>query len=490
MQGLVNRQSNANTSWETLFITDATGAIVASSAPPSADASVGGEPYFARARATLQPAVTNRIASPLTGRPAVLLSQPIVRDGQFGGIVAATILSGELDDLLAPLQISVDVISLWGSDGVLITTTAPSAMAGGVRPPHGEGAALPSTPGSAVVRDTAGKSWLVGYAPVSATPWTVVTSTPVAEALAPLFRDTLLFIVASALVITFAIAWARYAAGLFAEQVTALADRAREIGAGAFTPHVAPGLGGEMADLAQSLEGMAASLAVMDRMKSDLLGLVSHELRTPLTSIHASLDLLQSGLVTPDQPQYREVVDIAVRQTHRLQDMIDNLLNVARLQYGRLIVALQPAALRPLVDTAVEQHIEAAHARGLALTVDVPPDLRVLVDPARVTLALSNLLDNAVRFTEAGGIAVSARAEARFAILAVADTGVGIAEERIAGLFDPLSREGPLLTRRGDGAGLGLPVVKAVVEAHGGTVTVESTPGQGTTVAITLPLAP
>ena len=146
---------------------------------------------------------------------------------------------------------------------------------------------------------------------------------------------------------------------------------------------------------------MAESLAQTDRLRSDLITMVSHELKTPLTAILTSLDLTGSGTIGPDDPQYPELIAIAERQARRLQDMIENLIVVARLQAGSMAVEMQPTALTPLVNDTVAQFATMIREKGLSLTVDIRDDLRILADPPRLRLALKNLLENAIKFTEA-----------------------------------------------------------------------------------------
>ena len=197
------------------------------------------------------------------------------------------------------------------------------------------------------------------------------------------------------------------------------------------------------------------------------------------------------AFVTPDQPAFRETLEIAGRQSRRLQDLIDNLINVARLQTGELTINPRPTPLAAIVQASVQQYTGAVRARGLALQVEAPEEIRVMADAPKVTLALNNLLDNAVKFTDHGGITVRARQEDGEAVVTVTDTGAGLSAEVHDRLFRQFYQAEPLLTRHAGGVGLGLWVTRIIIEAHGGRVLVESEgPGKGSTFGFILPLAP
>ena len=177
------------------------------------------------------------------------------------------------------------------------------------------------------------------------------------------------------------------------------------------------------------------------------------------------------------------------RQTGRLSDMVENLINAARFQAGSLAVLPKPTSLAGIINHVATQYDTAINNKGLHFVISVPASITVQADAPRISLVISNLLDNAIKFTSSGGITVQAIAEEKTALISVSDTGIGIDPEVQPRLFDPFYQVEPLLTRKTGGAGLGLLVSKAIVEAHSGRIWVESVPGEGSTFFFTIPLA-
>lgn len=489
-QALTERQLDAHAEWQNLFITDARGQIIAGNLHPFVF--VGDRGYFRRAQQTAQPSVSNILVSRATGARIVVVAYPIIHHDVFQGIIAATVPPEEIQQLFSQVATSSNTtVLLWGSDRDVIagvhtpattdnyfTNAALDAMLN-----HGTGTRV--TPSPALQQRL-----LVGYAPVRGTTWTVTTSTPITTALTPVYQNLFIFIAASVLVLVLTVAWAVFAADLFSRQVQTLSEGAHAIGTGNFATRIAVQAGDELDALAHSLNKMAADLAMLGKMRSDLLGMVSHELRTPLTTIRTFLDLLATGTLTTEYPGFDELLTSASRQARRLQDMIDNLLSAARADVGIFTVAARPTLLDQIVRVSVRLYEGIIREHGLELVINVPEEICVHADATRVTLAINNLLDNAVKYTEQGTITLAARIDGDTAVVTIRDTGRGFTPEVGARLYEKFYRAEPLLTRESGGAGLGLPVVKAVVEAHGGRVFAESAgPRQGSTFGFTLPLA-
>ena len=233
------------------------------------------------------------------------------------------------------------------------------------------------------------------------------------------------------------------------------------------------------------LNRLAERLEVSGRLKFDLITLVSHELKTPLTAVLSAVELV------PRTPENQELLAIAYHQADHLREMIDNLISVARMQAGTLIARSRPLQLRPLVADLI-QHMDKEHNnRKIPFVNEVPESLRVIADPQMTNLALHNLLENARKFTDEGAITIRAWRDNGLAVITVTDTGIGFDPETAQRFFQPFTQQERLLTRRREGAGMGLAVVKAVIEVQGGTAFAESTgPGQGSTFGFTLPGAP
>ncbi len=228
---------------------------------------------------------------------------------------------------------------------------------------------------------------------------------------------------------------------------------------------------------------------LLDQVKSDLVATVSHELKTPLTGIRLVVHLLLEEAVGPLTPKQTELLLDARDNAERLLTMIDNLLDLARIEEGR--VRLQRVSESPasLLRSAAEAIRPRAEDKEVAVAVEAPDGLPpVAIDVERMGHALGNLLDNALAHTERGGrITLGAAAEDGAVVLSVTDTGVGIPPEHLPHLFERFSRVPG--QSGGGGTGLGLAIVRQIVTAHGGSITCESRPGEGTTFRITLPTA-
>jgi PAS domain S-box-containing protein len=233
------------------------------------------------------------------------------------------------------------------------------------------------------------------------------------------------------------------------------------------------------------------ALEASDRLKDEFLSILSHELRTPINAIMGFGSVLDDEIAGPlNQAQHSYTAKI-LSSADALLALIEDLLIVSRVQAGKFSVAPQPTGFGGLVDDALASQAPAADKKSIALVTQVPTGLPLLqADPLRLTQVINNLLSNAIKFTPPGG-RVTVRAAVTDGRLRceVTDTGIGIAEADQPKLFQRFSQLDMSSTRAASGAGLGLSIVKAIVEAHGGTIGVESQPGEGATFWFTLPLA-
>jgi signal transduction histidine kinase len=221
--------------------------------------------------------------------------------------------------------------------------------------------------------------------------------------------------------------------------------------------------------------------------KSEFLANMSHELRTPLTVILGSLELMQSSGVTPELEKFLDMAEIS---SSRLLGIINDLLDISRIEARQLTIEEKPFDLRECVRKAVEMFSNQAREKGLRLQWEVDPLVPEAIDgdPVRVDQVLVNLIGNAIKYTARGEVHVFVDQTKDCLIFSVRDTGIGIPSDKKKQIFLPFTQVDSSLTRRYGGAGLGLAISKQLVELMGGEIRVESEMGQGSTFIFTLPL--
>ena len=226
----------------------------------------------------------------------------------------------------------------------------------------------------------------------------------------------------------------------------------------------------------------------LERLRDAFVGAVSHELRTPLTSISGFLEMLgdeESGL----SHSGRTYLEVLRRSTGRLQKIVEDLLLVAQIEANRLELDPVAADLAELAAEAVEAALPVAAAKGVQLRLDARGTLPVEVDAGRLRQVLDNLVSNAVKFTPDGGsVTMSASNGGDRVCVEVADTGIGIPRDEVGQLFSRFYRASTATRRAIPGTGLGLVIARAIVEGHGGTISLESSENEGTRVSVTLPI--
>ena len=231
-----------------------------------------------------------------------------------------------------------------------------------------------------------------------------------------------------------------------------------------------------------------SALADLDDRRAEFLAVVSHELRTPLTSIVSFSELLrgESDGLSADGGQFLDIIE---RNADRLLRLIDDLLMLNRLEGGALPLELTEVSIPGLAEDAVKSAMAVAAKSGVTIHLDAGEGPRVRADPRRMLQVLDNLIGNAVKFSKAGGLVrVSAEYARETWRIDVSDTGIGIPADEAARLFGAFVRGSNARIAGLPGTGLGLSIVKALVEMHGGQVTVDSTLGRGTTFSVRLPV--
>ncbi len=233
-----------------------------------------------------------------------------------------------------------------------------------------------------------------------------------------------------------------------------------------------------------------------DRAKSEFLAIVSHEIRTPITGVIGFTKLLRETPLSPDQQNF---VDMIGSSSLTLETLIGDILDMSKMEAGKIDIEHKPFALKNAVEEVLTFFTPRARAAGLTLDARIDPDMPPVIngDPTRLRQILVNLIGNAIKFTERGGVTVSLSCgrgsflpgnnsrELRL-FFAVSDTGIGIPADKISQLFQPFSQVDQSLSRRRSGTGLGLIISKRLCEFMGGAISVESEAGHGTTFRFTL----
>lgn len=268
-----------------------------------------------------------------------------------------------------------------------------------------------------------------------------------------------------------------------------LHDAAGRIAAGDMTARVEVGTEDEVAAVERAFNEMAEGLADAHRREREFLASVSHDLRTPLTAIRGYTEALEEGRITAEDTA--RVAGVIHRESGRLGRLVEDFVLLSRLEAREFGLRPEAVDLGGHLKGVAESFRRTAAEAGVELTVDADEMPGVVVDPDRVAQVVANLLENALRYTpEAGRVRLTLQADAGAAVVSVTDTGPGIAPEDLPHIFERLYVTQRYRAVRPEGSGLGLSIVKELVDAMGGSIGVESTLGAGTTLRVRIPLSP
>jgi two-component system sensor histidine kinase BaeS len=280
-------------------------------------------------------------------------------------------------------------------------------------------------------------------------------------------------------VVGLAVLTARWAAGTW-KPVSALMAAAGRLADGDYSVRVVPEGSASMRPIAASFNDMARRLETADEQRRRLLADLGHELRTPLTVIRGEIEAMLDGVHEPDSEHLALLIDeVAV-----IERLLGDLRTLSLAESGALALHPEPTDLVDLVSDVAESHRRSAAEAGVTITFEDDMDLPdVVIDPVRIREVITNLLVNAVRAMPGGGeLALSVdRSDGGYRVV-VRDTGVGMTPDEVDQVFDRFIKG-----RHSTGSGLGLTISRDLVEAHGGSITMESEAGVGTTVTVTLP---
>ncbi len=228
----------------------------------------------------------------------------------------------------------------------------------------------------------------------------------------------------------------------------------------------------------------------LERIRQDFVANVSHELRTPVASITGYTETLLDGALD-DKTHAREFIETIHADGNRLANLIDDLLDLSKIESGKMDMVFLPLELKPIVQRVIGILDQSARDKSLAVSNEISDSLsRVLADEKRLSQVLLNLLDNALKYTPAGGsIKINARATEKYIQVDISDTGIGIPAEDLTRIFERFYRVDKARSRELGGTGLGLSIVRNIISAHGGEVWVRSDYGRGSIFSFTLPKA-
>jgi signal transduction histidine kinase len=309
----------------------------------------------------------------------------------------------------------------------------------------------------------------------------------VEEAFASALLLSISFALLASVFAALAVSW--YFSRRVQRSISNVAAAASQIADGRYDARVPdPGLGGEFVSLALTYNRLAERLGATESSRRSMLADLAHEMRTPLATIDAHLEAVEDGVRTLDD----DTLGVIRGSTGRLRRLAEDMAAVSRAEEEGLDLTLRPMAGADLAAAAAEVANDRYAAKGVRLLTDLADAGRVQVDSDRIGQVLGNLLDNALRHTPPGGtVTLASRRIDHWVEYRVADTGQGVTAEHLPHLFDRFYRADSARDRGHGGSGIGLAIAKALVEAHGGGISVTSDgPGQGTTFTVRLPGIP
>jgi len=353
----------------------------------------------------------------------------------------------------------------------------------------------------------AGQQVFPAYAVIPDLGWAVLVERPTDEAYAPLYASVLRTSVLLLVGLGMAILASLLISRRVVRPVEVLRQGAARIGAGALDHRIEVRTGDELealatefnrmadqlqesyAGLEQKVEERTRELEIANKHKSQFLANMSHELRTPLNGIQGYTELIMDGIYGEVPEKIKEVMERIQQSGNRLLGLINAVLDLSKIEAGRITLSLADYSIQGIVQNVFTAVEPLAAEKKLALNVNIQPDLPVgKGDEQRITQVLTNLVGNAIKFTEVGKVGVQVTSENGTFIVAVSDTGTGIAEADQQKVFEEFQQADSSSTRKKGGTGLGLTIAKKIVELHGGRIWVESNLGQGSVFQFTLPV--
>jgi signal transduction histidine kinase len=268
---------------------------------------------------------------------------------------------------------------------------------------------------------------------------------------------------------------------------------ASEIGVGNYSERIHIDFADEFGDLATTINAMADKLEKidherkkLDQIRNDFLANVSHEIRTPLTAMQGFLEALQDGLI-PNEGR-KKYYDVMYHETIHMNRLVDDIMDLIRLENNEIILARYPVDISPLLHKVAFKFQQEASDKGISIDVHTEDKLdKAYADSDRLEQIIGNLVKNAVKFTEQGGVSIRAKQERSYILIQVSDSGIGISEEDQGLIWERFFKVDRGRSKKDKGTGLGLAIVKELVELHQGRLKLESIINQGTTFSVWIP---
>ncbi len=491
--------------WSTgVWVADAAGTVLCDDAGPPNGLSLADREYFQRAVQTKAPLLSGYLVGKRSGRSIMMAVRPILKQGRVHRVVGVSIDLASVADILKLSQHENSVVLVIDSGGTLLVRQPdPQRLVGLNVSGYGfvQRAQSGTAPATFEARGLDGRDRVWSHRPIEGTENTVIVGLPKDAAVSTAqnrFTHGLAALLGGALA-GFAAIWAvvHFCILRWNQRLVEAAER---IGAGSRSA----GLDGadaprEIAVVAHALDRMADRLHARERAlrqamtdaeaalrsKEEFLATMSHEVRTPLNGVVGFTDLL---LASPLNSEQRRWANGACDASRSLLTVVNDLLDLASMEAGKLTLNAAPFSLDEALASCEALMRLEAERKGLDLRTIVTPAATgcVLGDAARVRQVLLNLMSNAVKFTDHGSVVVTVTRDGETCRFSVADTGVGIAEERRAELFQRFSR----IERRRGGTGLGLAISRHLADLMGGAIGVDSRPGAGSTFWLDIPLPP
>ena len=503
------------------------GDVICSALPISEPVNIADRAYFLGAMVAQDFGIGEYQIGRITGKAAINFGYPIFdRDGRVEAVVYTGIDVSWLNHLVAAAELPEGALLLViDRNGAILARYPPNPQAGIAKLERSNPlfqAMLGQGQGTAELREIDGTPRIFAFTTLPGMPTAgyVSVGIPQAVAYAPARQALIRNLIGLGVVGVLALAASWIGVELFiVRHMQTLVQAARRLSTGDLSTRTGLSHGPrELHQLAAAFDEMAASLEKhqmqlrleedlrrhnealeeenrrvreVNQLKSEFVSLVSHELRTPLTAISGYLDLLLEAQGAQSSAKQQELLAIVQRNAERLVKLIDDLLDLSRIESGKVelrATAVDSVALITEVVSFLRPQIEA---KGQQLSFDRPATLPTVAgDAERIRQILINLLSNAHKYTPAGGqIKLRARAEDGWVHIDVQDNGIGLSPEEQAHLFDRFFRARQPATQGVEGTGLGLPITQLLVEMHGGRISVTSTPGEGSTFSFTLPVA-